>query len=397
MVVLLAAVTGAARAQDVQARTVGIGSAACAGGSGGWPAPASGRTIFSVRNTESRNFFLVQLVAGDSATSDPRYGLLLGKVYGQIGMLAPRTTVELDVVLPPGRYFFRCLDRNGISSTSQIEPVKGKPVPGARPYAPLDLSQLPLALLRYRAAIAPVLRRLRADTDRLTRAVRAGRLGAARTSWLPAHLDYAQLGVAYGTFGSLDGQINGRPTGLQLGVRDPQFQGFLRLEYGLWHGQSRAQLLPVVTALDRAVRSLVARASSPKSIWVASDLPLRAHEILENALQFELTGRTDEGSGTNLATAWANARGTMLALDALRPLLQHGRDPELISNAIAQTSRLTAALGAHRRPSGSWEPLASLSLREHEQLDSATSSLLETLELVPGELQNWSSKPSSTD
>ncbi len=52
-----------------------------------------------------------------------------------------------------------------------------------------------------------------------------------------------------------------------------------------------------------------------------ADLGLRAHEILENTVQFELTGRTDYGSGTNLATARANLDGTRVLLGRLRPLL----------------------------------------------------------------------------
>ena len=329
---VLVGLSAAAGAGAANGRTILVTQAACAGGTGGaWRAPSSGRTVFTVRNASAHDYFFVQLVAADSTTADPRYGFLFGKVYGQLDMVAPRTTADLDVVLPPGRYFFRCLDRAGDSSSSRIETVAGRPVAGVHPYAPLGLEQLPLALLRYRIAVQPVLRQLRADTQRLTAAVRAGRLAAARELWVTAHLDYARLGVAYGTFGKLDAMIDGRPSGLAEGVHDPQFHGFRRLEYGLWHGQSRAQLAPVASALDRAVRTLAARASSPNSSWVASDLPLRAHEILENTLQFELTGRTDEGSGTNLATAWANAQGTMLALDALRPLLRHGRDPGLDS------------------------------------------------------------------
>ena len=93
------------------------------------------------------------------------------------------------------------------------------------------------------------MRRLARDTDRLTAAVRAGDLDAARKLWLPAHLDYSQLGVAYDTFGQFNDRINQVPFGLVGGVDDPAFRGFLRLEYGLWHGQSKAELTPVAGAL----------------------------------------------------------------------------------------------------------------------------------------------------
>ena len=295
-----ALLAGGAFAQTVQQRTVVVRTTSCAGGVNGWPAPRSGRTIFTVRNPTKRDFFLVQVVSANSATPDTRYGLLYGKVYGEIGILAPRTTVAMDAVLPPGTYFFRCVDHTGAMSVSSVQSVRGKAVAGARPYAPLFNSQLPLAMLRYRIAVAPILKQLGADTNWLVAAVRAGNMRAARKLWLPAHLDYARLGVAYGTFGALDAQINGRPTGLARGVRDPQFRGFLRLEYGLWHGQSRATLAPIASALGQTVHTLLARASSPRTLWVDSDLPLRAHEILENTLQFELTGETDEGAVTPL-------------------------------------------------------------------------------------------------
>ena len=52
-----------------------------------------------------------------------------------------------------------------------------------------------------------------------------------------------------------------------------------------------------------------------------TDLGLRTHEILENALEFQLTGHDDFGSGTTLATTNANITGTYELLSILRPLL----------------------------------------------------------------------------
>ena len=42
--------------------------------------------------------------------------------------------------------------------------------------------------------------------------------------------------------------------------------------------------------------------------WCSSDIGLRTHEILENTLQFQLTGHDDYGGGTTLATTLANIR-----------------------------------------------------------------------------------------
>ena len=72
-------------------------------------------------------------------------------------------------------------------------------------------------------------------------------------------------------------------------------------------------------ALDRDVREL-------RTLWPGveedlTDLGLRTHEILENALEFQLTGHDDYGSGTTLATTNANITGTYELLGILRPLL----------------------------------------------------------------------------
>ena len=51
------------------------------------------------------------------------------------------------------------------------------------------------------------------------------------------------------------------------------------------------------------------------------DIGLRTHEILENALQFQVSGHDDYGSGTTLATTEANITGTRVLLTELHPLL----------------------------------------------------------------------------
>ncbi len=350
-----------------------------------WRAPSSGRTIFTVQNTSPRTVFSVQLIGAANA-----------KVYGKLDIVAPGTGVPLDVVLPRGAYSFHCIGSDGYTYDSKVEHVAGSAVAAPRPETPVTPLQLAAAMQTYRLSLRPWMTRLVTDTDRLTAAVRAGRLGAACTLWLPAHLDYARLGVAYGTFGTFNDEIDGRPLGLVRGVHDPKFQGLLRLEYGLWHGQPRTELAPVALALDHAVHSLAQQFQTQRLTWSNTDLPLRAHEILENTLQFELTGETNEGSNTNLATAWANVQGESLALAAIKPLLRP-RDPRLLADATTANTRLMRALGAYARPGGRWTGLGSLSTRQREQLDGEFSGLLEQLEKIPDELELQLTVPSGGD
>jgi high-affinity iron transporter len=110
------------------------------------------------------------------------------------------------------------------------------------------------------------------------------------------------------------------------------------------------------------------------------------HEILENAIQFELTGQTDEGSHTNLATARANVDGSRTALDAVVPLLEV-HSPQLIKTARADFDRLDSLLDAFHRPDGSWAPLSSLSTAQHQRLDAAFGQTVEDLSTIPDVLE----------
>jgi len=97
-----------------------------------------------------------------------------------------------------------------------------------------------------------------------------------------------------------------------------QWTGFYRLEYGLWHGQSARQLTPPSrTPWPADARGL--RAAWPSMQIDLIDMGLRTHEILENALQFQLTGHDDYGSGTTLATTGAKHRGHTRAAHRAAP------------------------------------------------------------------------------
>ena len=159
---------------------------------------------------------------------------------------------------------------------------------------------------RYQAYAEAGLKVLARETSVLAADVRANDLTAAKRDWLTAHLQYQTLGAAYGTFGDYDDEIDGRAD--VTGVNSPQWTGFYRLEYGLWHGQSghgaRAGRRDARQERERAAR-LVADAGDT----AGPTSGLRTHEILENALQFQLTGHDDYGSGTTLATTLANLAG----------------------------------------------------------------------------------------
>ena len=157
-------------------------------------------------------------------------------------------------------------------------------------------------------------------------------------------------------------------------MHDRGFTGFHRVEYGLWHGEAAASLRTPADALATAVGKLQA-VFGPAQLDPLQ-LSIRAHEITENALQLELTGETDEGSHSNLATVAANLQGTREVLSIIKPLLA-SRYPQLpaVESDLASTESDLQGL----RTAAGFPALSALSRTQRERIDSDLSELAERL------------------
>ncbi|MFE7993244.1 EfeM/EfeO family lipoprotein, partial [Streptomyces shenzhenensis] len=365
-VLLAALVVALARPKPAGVQTVAVSETDCGQG---FATPERGRQTFRMHNTGGKTSEVYLI---DPAT---------GAVYGEIEGLAPGTTRELVATVVGGTYAWRCVPTGGRAVTSQPVTVSGGGAASA--VVPVSERDLAAPLKAYRAYVDRGLAVLVTQTRTLSDDIAGGRLGRARTDWLTAHRTYSSLGAAYGTFADFAQRIDGRPDGLPQGVRDKDFTGFHRVEYGLWHGQSADRLKAPARQLADAVAAL--RTAFPSQDFDPGDLPLRAHEILENTLQFELTGDTDEGSGTNLATADADLRGTRELLTVLRPLLT-GRAPKLLPTVDADLARLQQLLDAAHH-GARWTPVDRLDPTERARIDGATGQLLEDLAPIPDLLE----------
>lgn len=232
----------------------------------------------------------------------------------------------------------------------------------------------------YRAYVSAALPKLLAAAQTLDADVARGDLNAARTDWLPAHLDYERLGAAYNSFGDYDDALNGMANGLPQGVDTPSWTGFFALEYGLWHGWStdrvRALSQQLVTDAGNLIDDFPSEDTDP------GNLPLRAHEILENALQFQLGGIADYGSGTTLATLEANIQGTEEVLGTIAPVVRE-LDGGLVDRLNSQLAAYESEVASYRATDGSWTAPAKLSTAQRQKLDADLGALLEQLAILP--------------
>jgi iron uptake system component EfeO len=356
----LVALTGSSADDSAPAPVITVSRSACGRG---WAEPKPGEQTFQLHNSG--------VATADVDLIDPG----TGAVYGEVEALGPGTTQSLRVRLGAGVYAFRCLVEDTGAIVGPSVRVTGGRGGSGPAIVPVTANDLRAPIREYRDHVIGGLDTLAASTATLGAAVRSGDRAGSRAAWLAAHLGYERLGAAYGAFGDSDGAINGTADGLPGGVADPDFTGFHRLEYGLWHDEPTTALVPVADQLDAEVRAL--RDSFPQQQIDPNDMGLRAHEIVENTLEFEVTGRTDYGSGTNIATALANLDGSRAVLDVLRPLLV-SRMPNL-SDVDAWMARTDRVLRSAARPDGSWTPVAQLDPALRQKINAAVSELTELL------------------
>jgi iron uptake system EfeUOB component EfeO/EfeM len=328
---------------------------------------AAGPVTFQVTD-DSRDFVNVYVVAsGDTGT-----------VYAEI---QDHATLPLATDLGAGSYAVRCVFGDGKLGTStaiRVTGTTGEAVPG---YAALPDLDLQTPVHEYTAWVASQLPTLLADARTLDADVAAGDIAAAKQAWLTAHLDYERLGAAYNAFGAFDDQIDGLASGLPDGVADKGWTGFFATEYALWHGAPTAKVRTLTKTLVANIAGL--QQDFPSEEVDPGDLSLRAHEILENTLQFQLTGIADYGSGTTLATIYANTQGTAELLDILAPLITRA-DPQLLTAARQGLAALQHDLTTdHDVVGGTWLPVSTLTLAQRQRLDADLGQLLETLSGVP--------------
>ena len=127
--------------------------------------------------------------------------------------------------------------------------------------------------------------RLAADVSVIQGDLKSNGIAKAKVDWLAAQLEWERVGASYDSFGQLGLNVDLLPATLPRGASDPGFIGLHRLEYGLWNAQSAKELLPVANQLAANVATVRKNLTSDDLTGDATQLPVRAHEILEDALR----------------------------------------------------------------------------------------------------------------
>jgi len=362
--------------------TVTITRTACAPD---WTSGTAGTQTFTIDNESG--------MAGEINLDDSS-----GDIVAEIETIGPGTSAPLTATLNSGTYVFKCF--MGSQPVTVSAPVQvtatGNAVPPSRtanspvssgPVAvkPVTVAELAGPNKEYQAYAAGQLADLAKTVTRIQSDLRRNDLAAAKQDWLTAQLDWERVGASYDSFGALGLAVDGLPNGLPGGVSDKNFTGLHRLEYGLWHGQSAATLLPVAATLASNVAIVQRNLASANLAGDPTNLPIRAHEILEDALRDHLSGIDNQGGSAAFPMTYADTQVTSAVLGYLTPLL-NARQPGLPAIVDNDLSILQQALLA-TRVNGQWESLDTASLSAREQVDAAIDAALEALDAVPDLLE----------
>lgn len=248
--------------------------------------------------------------------------------------------------------------------------------------------QTPLekVVVQYRKYVHGKLDAMVPQVSQLRIAAQRGDRNASRNAWLPAQLTWQQLGAAYGAFGDIGNAISGLANGLPLGVNDPDFTGLHRIEYALYHDQPMSVVLRYVSKLDTDLSTL--RDTFDRIEIDPRDMPLRAHEILEDSLRDDLSDQSDYGSGMSYAMMSADIIATRALLELLKKLIP---TPVLGHNAydlsVAALDVLDTVVNA-TKVQGRWPYYPGLGKHDRQPVNGALGAALEVLFLVPQVLES---------
>jgi high-affinity iron transporter len=364
---LIAVAPGATGATDHQLTVSGT---ACAQG---WSSGPAGEQSFTIANKSGH---VVEINLIQSASQG---------IVAEIETLGPGTKQTLSATLAPGSYFWRCLGSSGAAAQSATATVTGSTTnTSAIPVKPVTVAELQPALKAYNAYVATKLTTLSSQVAKIRADLNSGNLNAARTDWLPAMLTWEQVGEEpYGSFGDFGVEIGAGPQGFEQGVNDPDFTGLHRLEYGLWHGQRASVLIPVTEQLATYVTGLSSQLNQLSND--PTNLPVRSHEILEDALRDHLTGQLDQGSGADYAETLADVQADRVVLGEIASLIT-ARAPHLLPAIYSELDTLQQALLA-TRVNGQWVGINAVSLTQRQNVDAAIGAVLENTSLIPDLLE----------
>ncbi|MEH6567375.1 MAG: iron uptake system protein EfeO [Halopseudomonas sp.] len=193
----------------------------------------------------------------------------------------------------------------------------------------------------YKLYVLDNLEQFTSHSREFTEAIKAGDLEKAQALYAPTRVYYERIEPIAELFADLDASIDAREDDYEKGVQDPDFTGFHRLEYALFHERSTDGMTAYAERLMSDVDDLeqrVAGLTFPPEKVVGG-----AAALMEEVAATKVSGEEDRYSRTDLWDFQGNVDGARKIFELVKPLAAE-EDPAFVERVESNFASMEETL-----------------------------------------------------
>ena len=324
---------------------------------------AAGRIVFEVTNAGS-DVGEFEVLSGT-------------RVVDEVENIVPGFVINFATRLDGGSYDLICYS---LQSPRGTLAVSGGAAPSRPPSAVVDAETLSGYQAAYSEYVRAEAAALVTAIEPFVAGIEAGDLEAAKAAYAPSRPHWERIEPVAELFSDLDTRMDAREEDFALGVEDPEFLGWHRLEKGLWADGTTDGLAPIAVGLRDDVTELKQRLDE---LDIEPRVMARgAGELIEEVAQSKLTGEEDRYSEADLWSIEANVAGSKKIVDILRPTLETV-DAAWLERADAAFADVDEVIAKYRDGDG-FKSFSEISEVDLKALQARMAGLSEVLAALPG-------------
>jgi iron uptake system component EfeO len=302
------------------------------------------------------------------------------RVIDEAEGIVPGFVVNLKTRLDGGTYELICYSK---TNPKGVLTVTGGPAPTRPPSGVVDAAKLADIVGQYRAYVLGESDDLIAVIKTLTDAIDAGDLEAAKAAYGPSRVPWERIEPVAELFADLDPKLDAREDDYELGVDDPGFTGYHRLEKALWTDATTDGL----TALTEQIRTDVADLRTRlETLEIDPRVMARgAGELIDEVAQSKMTGEEDRYSKLDLWSIQPNLEGSAKVVDLLRPVLSE-LDKDYVTALDGAYGEVNAIIRPYGDQAAGFKTFDQISPADLKALQAGLANLSELLSELPGRL-----------
>ncbi|WP_110655558.1 iron uptake system protein EfeO [Salinicola halimionae] len=237
----------------------------------------------------------------------------------------------------------------------------------------------------YKLYVLDNLEQLVTHTEDFTAAIKTGDVEKAQALYAPTRVYYERIEPIAELFADLDASIDAREDDYEKGVEDPDFTGFHRLEYALFHDNTTDGMETYAQGLMNDVNDLDSRVQGltfPPETVVGG-----AAALMEEVAATKVSGEEDRYSRTDLWDFQGNVDGAREIFDLFKPLAAE-EDADFVARVQDNFDDVEATLADYRLdtedPTAGFESYDEVSDADRRALTGPVTVLAEDLSTLRG-------------